>query len=67
MPYNIIFLKGERVLGTTPWQHNLGTAKQHAIDHFAIHQKQSGATEVRVVDDDTGDLVFHHPRLLRDA
>ncbi len=63
MPYNIIFFRGTRKLGNTPWAGDFASAKQHAKDHLLINK----ATLVEVRDDETGDLLFHHPRMLKRA
>jgi hypothetical protein len=59
MIYKIIFTRGERVLGGTPWDKGLEAAKQHAKDYMKIHN--ADRVEVR---DDNDVLVFHHPRTL---
>lgn len=62
MVYNIIFMRGERTLGSTPWDKGFETAKAHAMDHMTINK--ADRVEVR---DDNGYLMFHHPRTLRYA
>lgn len=63
MPYNIIFFRDERELGNTPWDGSLTSAKLHAKDYLLIHK----ATRVEVRNDETGDLLFHHPRTIKPA
>ncbi len=62
MVYDIIFLREERVLSSIPWDKGLQSAKTHAKDYIAI--RQADRVEVR---DESGTLVFHHPRTLRRA
>jgi hypothetical protein len=60
--YTIVFLNGAAIVGSTPWPGDLSSAKQHAMDHFAINRSQRGATEVVVLDDDdrTKKVVFSY-------
>lgn len=60
--YAIVFLNGATIIGSTPWAGDLPSAKQHAIDHFAINSSQRGATEVVVLkeDDTTKSVVFSY-------
>ena len=50
--YTIVFLNGATIVGSTPWSGDLPSAKQHAMDHFAITIGQRGATEVVVLEED---------------
>ena len=59
MPYNIIFKRGERELGKTPWNESFEKAKEHAIFYGKVHN----ADRVEIRDDD-GNLVFQHPRTI---
>jgi hypothetical protein len=52
LAYTIVFLNGATIVGSTPWGGDLPSAKQHAIDHFAINSRQRGATEVVVLEED---------------
>ena len=57
MKYNVIFMVGERVLGSHPWVIGLDSAKQHAMDFLpVIHADR---VEVR---DEKDDVVFLHTR-----
>ena len=62
LAYTIVFLNGATILGSTPWGGDLPSAKQHAMDHFAINSSQRGATEVVVLegDDSTKSVVFSY-------
>lgn len=62
MIYTIRFMRDEIVLGETPWDSGLGEAKTHAREHMEINQ--ADRVEVR---DESGSLVFQHPRALRNA
>jgi hypothetical protein len=62
MTYNIIFMKGERILGERPWSAGLDAAKNHAQEHMVI--RNADRVEVR---DENGVLLFHHPRTLHGA
>ncbi len=64
MTYEIRFLKHDALLGATPWDGGLDSAKQHAREHFKIQQNAKGATRVEVRDEN-GNLVFGLPRALR--
>ncbi len=61
MPYNIVFMHDERPIGNTPWTGSFESAKRHAMDYLSIR----GADRVEVRDDDTQQLLFHHPRTLK--
>lgn len=63
MAYSIVFMKGLDDLGASPWPGSFASAKRHAQDHFAIQQKQRGATRVEVRRED-GRLMFGYPRTL---
>jgi hypothetical protein len=52
MAYTIVFLNGATIVGSTPWGGDLPSAKQHAMDHFAVNGSQRGATEVVVLEED---------------
>ena len=54
LTYTIVFLNGATILGSTPWDGDLLSAKQHAIEQFAISSSQRGATEVVVLEEDDG-------------
>jgi len=60
--YRIIFLKGENEIASKPWADRDG-AIAHARDHFPIHEKQNGATSVKVIDVDAEPqmVVFSYP------
>ena len=60
--YAIVFLEGGTIVGSTPWVGDLPSAKQYAMDRFAINGGQRGATEVVVLDDDdrTKKVVFSY-------
>jgi hypothetical protein len=60
--YTIVFLNGATIVGSTPWGGDLPSAKQHAMDHFAINSSQRGATEVVVLeeDDSTKSVLFSY-------
>ena len=48
--YTIVFLDGATIIASTPWGGDLPSAKQLAMDHFAIDSRQRGATEVVVLE-----------------
>jgi hypothetical protein len=50
--YTIVFLNGATIVGSTPWGGDLPSAKQRAMDLFAINRSQRGATEVVVLEED---------------
>jgi hypothetical protein len=50
--YTIVFLNGATIVGSTPWDGDLPSAKQRAMDLFAINRSQRGATEVVVLEED---------------
>ena len=52
MRYSIILYEGTRVVGKTPWPGDRDSAKAHARQHFAAHQRNRGATLVEVRDSD---------------
>lgn len=60
--YAIVFLNGATIVGSIPWAGDFPSAKQHAIDHFAINSSQRGATEVVVLkeEDSTKSVVFSY-------
>jgi hypothetical protein len=60
--YTIVFLNGATIVGSTPWGGDLPSAKQHAVDQFAINSSERGATEVVVLeeDDSTKSVVFSY-------
>jgi hypothetical protein len=62
LAYTIAFLNGATIVGSTPWGGDLPSAKQHAMDHFAINSSQRGATEVVVLeeDDSTKSVLFSY-------
>lgn len=62
MPYAVIWLNGEKVIGSTPFA-DFTTAKEHAEAHLPIKARQTGATEVEVRDDE-GKVRFRRPRTL---
>ena len=51
--YTIVFLDGATIIASTPWGGDLPSAKQLAMDYFAIDSRQRGATEVVVLEGDT--------------
>jgi hypothetical protein len=59
MKYKIIFMVGERVLGSHPWDQALDSAKQHALDFLPVINAHR--VEVR---DENDIVVFHHTRTL---
>jgi hypothetical protein len=61
-PYTIVFLNGATIVGSTPWIGDLPSAKEHAVNHFAISSSQRGATKVVVLeeDDSTKRVVFSY-------
>ena len=62
MAFRVIFFKGSEVRGSTPWNGDFGSAKQHAISHFHIQSKQRGVTSVNViVDGDPSKVLFEFP------
>jgi hypothetical protein len=62
LAYSIVFLNGATIVGSTPCGGDLPSAKQHAMDRFAINSSQRGATEVVVLegDDNTKSVVFSY-------
>lgn len=60
--YTIVFLDGATIIASTPWGGDLPSAKQLAMDYFAIDSRQRGATEVVVLegDDSTKRVLFSH-------
>ena len=62
LAYTIVFLNGATIVGSTPWGGDLPSAKQHAMDHFAINSSQRGATEVVVLEenDRTKSVLFSY-------
>jgi hypothetical protein len=61
MPYTVHFLRGEQVVGSTPWGHDLGSAKVRASGDFDIYKRQRDATSAVVIDDDAETTVFTYP------
>ena len=57
--YKVIFMKGERIIGSAPWNKGQNSAKQHALDFLRIIN--ADRVEVR---DENDTLVFQHPRTL---
>ena len=55
MKYKVIFIAGERVLGSHTWVIGLDSAKQHALDFLQVIN--ADRVEVR---DENDIVVFHH-------
>jgi hypothetical protein len=60
MTYKIVFMSGERVIGTSLWDGTLDSAKQRAKDYMPIQK----ANRVEVRNDDDNTLLFQYPRTL---
>jgi hypothetical protein len=59
--YTINFLRGEKVVGSTPWGDDLGSAQTYASDDFRVYKIQRGATSAVVIDDDLESTIFTFP------
>ena len=57
MKYKVIFMVGEKVLGSHTWVIGLDSAKQHAMDFLPVINADQ--VEVR---DEKDVIVFHHTR-----
>ena len=57
MKYKVIFIVGERVLGSHTWLIGLDSAKQHGLDFLPVIN--ADRVEVR---DENDIVVFHHTR-----
>lgn len=57
MPFDVVVLKDNLELSTTPHGESLAGATAHAISRFAIHRSRHGATEVQVRNE-RGDILF---------
>ena len=59
MKYKVIFMVGERVLGSHTWVIGLDSAKQHSLDFLQV--MNADRVEVR---DENDIVVFHQTRTL---
>lgn len=62
--YRIVFLRKDEEVTLMHWP-DKQTAVAQAIAHFPVQAEQKGVSAVRVVDDETQEIIFEHPE--RDA
>ena len=60
MAYTVVFLKGDKIVGMTPWV-DRDRAIAHAKQDFPIRRRKVGATSVHVVDVMTSEVIFALP------
>jgi hypothetical protein len=58
--YKVVFLKGDEIVGMTPWV-DRDRAIAHAKQDFSIRRRKVGATSVHVVDVMTSEVIFALP------